>query len=319
MLYSLAKVRFVLIGLVMFTTLSSQSVAGPNVVVSITPLHSITSSIMEGMGQPQLLIQSNQSPHGFSLKPSQRLALQRAELVIWVGEGLESSIAKAVSLHSEKVFGLDQYEDHLTMLMVRDLDGDDDDHASENHDVNGHDDDKHHHDHSGEDPHFWLNPLNAAGFAEALAERLSQLDSDNTAQYQQNLERFIQQITELDEELANALKPVKQSPFLVMHDGYQYLDTHYQLNFAGALTLNPEIMPGVRRISDLSHRIEELGVVCIFAEPQISQGVIRQIAAREGIAVGVLDPLGVELKPGSALYTQMMRNNATEIVTCLGR
>jgi zinc transport system substrate-binding protein len=38
--------------------------AAPQVVVSIKPIHSLVAAVMEGVGQPQLLIKGAGSPHG---------------------------------------------------------------------------------------------------------------------------------------------------------------------------------------------------------------------------------------------------------------
>ena len=67
-----------------------------NVVTSIKPLHSLTSYIMEGVGEPGLIIDGVASPHNFQIKPSHAKMLQKADLVIWVGEDLESFLPTAL-------------------------------------------------------------------------------------------------------------------------------------------------------------------------------------------------------------------------------
>ena len=44
--------------------------AVPDVVVSIKPLHSLVASLMDGVGEPTLLVGGGASLHSFSLKPS---------------------------------------------------------------------------------------------------------------------------------------------------------------------------------------------------------------------------------------------------------
>ena len=67
-----------------------------NVVTSIKPLHSLTSYIMDGVGEPGLIIDGVASPHNFQIKPSHAKMLQKADLVIWVGEDLESFLPTAL-------------------------------------------------------------------------------------------------------------------------------------------------------------------------------------------------------------------------------
>ena len=52
-----------------------------DVVVSIKPIHALVAGVMQGVGTQHLLLNDQQSPHHFALKPSQARLLQQAELV----------------------------------------------------------------------------------------------------------------------------------------------------------------------------------------------------------------------------------------------
>jgi zinc transport system substrate-binding protein len=68
--------------------------AAPDVVVSIKPVHSLVASIMKGVGEPALIVEGAASPHTYSLKPSNARALENADVVFWVGPGLEAFLEK---------------------------------------------------------------------------------------------------------------------------------------------------------------------------------------------------------------------------------
>ena len=68
----------------------------PNIVVSIKPIHSITSALMEGVSRPKLLLESNDSAHTFHLKPSQLNLLTNADLVITIGDSFETGLKKTL-------------------------------------------------------------------------------------------------------------------------------------------------------------------------------------------------------------------------------
>ena len=65
-----------------------------NVVASVKPLHSLVSSVMKGVGKPDLIVKGAASPHTYSLKPSQAKQLEDADLVFWMGHELESFLEK---------------------------------------------------------------------------------------------------------------------------------------------------------------------------------------------------------------------------------
>ena len=87
----------------------------PKVTVDIAPVHSLVSSVMEGVGKPDLIMPAGASPHEYQLKPSNAKSLEDADVVFWIGEdltpwlekGLES-LAKDASITS--LLGVDGIE-----------------------------------------------------------------------------------------------------------------------------------------------------------------------------------------------------------------
>ncbi|MCG7936209.1 MAG: zinc ABC transporter substrate-binding protein, partial [Candidatus Thiodiazotropha taylori] len=75
---------------------SGSSSAGLKVVVSILPVHSLVSGLMSGVGEPYLLLKGNQSPHTMTLKPSDVRAMNQADLLVWVGDSLESPLSSVI-------------------------------------------------------------------------------------------------------------------------------------------------------------------------------------------------------------------------------
>src|SRR5687768_4124792 len=65
-----------------------------DVVASIKPVHSLVASVMEGVGEPTLLVKGTGSEHSYSLRQSEARALEQAEVVLWVGETMETFLLK---------------------------------------------------------------------------------------------------------------------------------------------------------------------------------------------------------------------------------
>ncbi|WP_438996747.1 metal ABC transporter solute-binding protein, Zn/Mn family, partial [Candidatus Puniceispirillum sp.] len=80
----------------MLTSNISIAQADINVVASIKPIHSLVSAVMDGVGEPFLIIDGAGSPHTYALKPSQAEQLQDADLVFWVGHDLETFLEKPI-------------------------------------------------------------------------------------------------------------------------------------------------------------------------------------------------------------------------------
>ena len=84
--------------------------AVPKVVVSIKPLHSLVSGVMEGVGEPNLLLEGNASVHVYSMRPSEVSMLQQAELFFWVGPQLETFLEKPLASLTNSIISVEMIE-----------------------------------------------------------------------------------------------------------------------------------------------------------------------------------------------------------------
>lgn len=323
---------------------STTASAAPDVVVSIKPIHSLVAAIMQGVGEPTLIVDGAASPHTFTMKPSNARAVEGADMVFWMGPGMEAFLEKPLEALASKatVIELDDV-DGLTKLPFReggafDAHGDEGheghehekhaeagDHAHEeeaDHD-HAHDDhaaeagEEHHHDHGAFDTHLWLDPMNAKAMASAIERALVEADPDNAATYASNLQALNTKIDALDKEIAETVAPVKDKPFIVFHDAYQYFEQHYGVRVAGSVTVSPEVMPGAERVQEIHEKVTELGAACVFAEPQFEPKLIQVVTEGTNARSGTLDPEGATLTEGPDLYFELMRSIAGNLKTCL--
>ena len=91
------NLRFIISLILLITLGSAYGQTSPVVVTSIKPIHSIVSSLMSGIAEPELLLKSNNSAHTFHLKPSQIRLISDADLVITVDENFEIGLKKALN------------------------------------------------------------------------------------------------------------------------------------------------------------------------------------------------------------------------------
>jgi len=182
----------------------------------------------------------------------------------------------------------------------------------------GHDHDHgHDHAHGETDMHIWLDPENAKAMVAHVVAVLSEADPDNAAAYEQNGADMTARLDTLTAELRDILAPVKDEPFFVFHDAYQYFEARFDLSAAGSITINPATQPSAQRVAEISEKIGNAGATCIFAEPQFTPKLIEVVTEGTDAGSGVLDPLGAELADGPDMYFQLMRQNARAIADCL--
>ncbi|MDC2995978.1 zinc ABC transporter substrate-binding protein [Candidatus Pelagibacter sp.] len=310
------------------------------VVTSIKPIHSLVSYIMEGVGSPDLIVDGYNSPHGFSLKPSHAKMLQEADIVIYVGEGLEEFLEKpleslaqnAVKFELLKQSGMkklkfrernifeghDDHDDHGHGKKKKDDHDDHDDHdhdkkaKKEDHDDHGHDD--HGHGHGEFDPHIWLDPMNAKTIVKKVTNQLSKLDKENSSIYKSNSKKALKEIDQLIKTVKSDVN--KDAKVVVFHDAYQYFEKRFDVNIIGALTVNTDVLPGAEQLAEIREVIEHEKVTCVLSEPQFNPDIVKTIANDTNINMGVLDPLGATLDKGKTLYFNLISNISSSLKNC---
>ncbi len=292
------------------------------VVVSIKPIQSLVAAVMKGVGEPHLIVKGNASPHTYVMKPSDARALESARVVFWVGPELERFLEKPiVTLAGEaKIVSLVEVGG-LEKLKFREG-GPFEDHGEEEHEAHdAHEEHEEHEEHeAGEtDMHIWLDPANAKVMVSAIAEALSETDDGNASKYRDNAAVLTRKLDALIAELGRELTAVRDRPFIVFHDGYQYFEKRFGLKAAGSITVNPDVMPGARRVSEMRDKVSRLGATCVFAEPQFESKLVRVVTQGTSANAGTLDPMGAALQDGPELYFELMRAMTRAIRNCLSK
>lgn len=324
----------------------------PAVAADIGPVHGLVAAVMDGVGEPEVVIPAGRSPHHASLRPSEARRLQEAEIVVWIGPDLTPQLDDAIGALSGAATILTLSEvDGIEVLPPRTgirfapadahaaqhdaaaaAHGTHDDHAHAGQDDHadhgdhgdaGHADhadhagDGHGHAHGDADPHLWLSPDNAVAWLGPIAEVLSAVDPDNAARYADNARRAEVAIAAARDRAAARLAPVRDVPFVVMHDAFQYFERAFGLAAVAAISLSDAVEPGPARVAALRQVVAETAAVCLFTEPELSTALADTVFAEAGLRRGVLDPLGAGIAPGPGMYPALIEALSASAADCL--
>lgn len=282
--------------------------AEPQVAVSIKPLQSLVAGVMAGIGEPSLIVHGAGSPHTYAIRPSEARDLNHADVVFWIGPAYETFLVKPIAgLGARAVAMLDA--PGLQILAAREG-GAWDSHQAAAQQINltaAQD----------ADPHVYLDPVNAQAMVRTIAATLTDIDPPHAARYQANARGVTERLQALDAEISRQLAPVRTVPFVVFHDGYQYLEHRYALAAVGSVVVTPERPPGARRLAEIRDKIKALHAACVFAEPQFDSALVRTVVDGTPARIGVLDELGANIAPGPDAYGLIMRGLARSLVSCL--
>lgn len=281
-------------GLVLMLCLMTTAAAGPSVVVSVKPIHSIVAGIMQGVAEPMLLIDGDVEPWDFEADTRQRAALADADLLVWVGPELESHLQPLIDrlgaqVNVETLLDSDQ----LKVLAARD------------------DDRK-------RDAFLWLDSRNALILLDLMTRRLSALDPANAAAYESNRAAMLQTISDLDRRMEFAYRDVSGVPVFFYHDTHQYFEQAYAMHVAGSVTRPGADTSGVAaHLLTMRSRLSDMEGACVFVERGMQHPHLDTATNGLPVHIAEIDSLGSGMPAGASLYVDMMRDNFDTIAGCV--
>lgn len=293
----------------------ASTLAATEIVVSLKPIELLVKAVAADEVEVTTLVQPGASPHNYSMKPSQRRALESAEAIFWVGPELETFLAR--------LLGGNEFKDRTYSLMhgedVPEIDTSDDHHG---HDDHGHNEDKETghggHDHGdGEDPHIWLDPALALGMAKDIHDVLSQLEGADVEALNANLEQFERKLSAAETAITARLEPVADIDLFTYHNAFTRFVEHYGLHLEGILTLNPELSPGARHIAEVQQKLRKANQPCLLTEPQFNRQWWRSITEGLDITFSTWDPLATDIEADRDGYIAFQHGLADAVLKCL--
>lgn len=254
-----------------------------DVTVSIPPQQYFVEKIGGDRLKVNVFVPGASDPHSYEPKPQQLQALSEADAYILVGLGFEKPWLERLKAANANMVLIDSSQGIKPLTMAND---------NHDHHDHGHDQDTKPNDQeqpSAQDPHIWLSPTLVKQQAKTIAANLSKIDPNNADYYQANLEKFLGEIDQLDQEIRQTLTTVKPRQFIVFHPSWGYFAQDYQLEQIPIEVDGQE--PSAQELGELVDLAKKYGLKTIFAEPQFSPKNAEAIAAEIQGRIDTINPL----------------------------
>ena len=275
------------------------------VVVSVRPVALVVQELTQGIPvNVQTLLPEGATPHDYALKPSDMKSIASADLVVWMGKVNEPYLKSAVNKAKNAVDWSEQPD--LIRLPLRAAMHEEHDHASHHH--AGHD-----HDSAGYDLHFWMSMDNALLLADALEQAIASLRPDHSAMLASNKAEFKQRLQQQRLQTRGLLAQAKGS-FLLSHDAYHYLEEDLNTFSDGAITLDPEIKPGIKHLMAIKKRVQEENIGCVLTDPTVSNALLDKVDRNPPLTRIAIDPLAWDYK--GERYSEWLSSAYVKMVVC---
>ncbi len=289
---------------------------GLTVVTAVYPLQFVAERVAGDLATITPLVSPGVEPHDVELSPAAVRNLGAADLVLYIGE-FQAAVDAAIA--TTGAHGLDV----ATVVALHDSDHDHEDEDEDEHEdeADDHDadeadhEDEDEHGHGDHDPHFWLDPLLLAEYAQAVGAELAALDPDHAQTYTANAAALVADLTEVDSAYTAGLAQCERREIVVSHAAFAYLAESYDLTQISVAGIDPDTEPSPARLREIRDLIAEHGATTIFTEDAVSATVVNALARDAGVQTAVLSPL--ETVASGEDYISVMTSNLATLRTAL--
>jgi zinc transport system substrate-binding protein len=223
-------------------------------------------------------------PHDIELRPSDVATIDNASLVLYLGEGFQPAVEKA--LKAAHVPAVDLLADQK--LATGKIDGK-----------------------NGRDPHIWLDPIRYAQMATRIGQALHR---------PQAAAAFVKRLRALDRDYRTGLASCQRKIIVTSHAAFGYLSKRYRLTQLALEGLTPEAEPSPRALENLVKAVERSHATTVFFETLVSPKLAQTVAREAHVKAAVLDPIE-GLTPNAskhgATYFTVMHQNLTALRAAL--
>lgn len=263
--------------------LSSAMWAKILVVSSVAPVSFLAKKIAGDNVKIHTLISGD--AHNYEPKPSDMKAIAKAKIFLAIGVEFERVWLKKFQSKNLLIAKLDE---NITKIKSEHEHGHDHDHDHEHEHEHDHDHDQGHE----LDTHIWLDPINAKIIAKNIANALIAVNSEHKSLYEQNLNKLLNELDELDNYAKTELAGLKRRAFIVYHPAWGYFAKRYNLEQISIEKSSRE--PTISELASIIKNAKDTGVSAIFASPQYSKRSAEAIAKEINAKVVLIDPLGAD-------------------------
>ena len=186
-----------------------------HVLATTYPVYLFTTAVtagVEGVEVDLLVNQPTSCLHDYTLTVTDMKAVQRADVIVMNGAGLEDFLDDALSGAQAAVIDCSA---GLELLPAQGHEG-------------------HHHD-TVYDPHFWMDPGYASDMVEHIVQGLSAADAAGADLFRLNGDLARQTLDGAAADWTGRLEPWQGRSIITFHDGFQYFASLFQLDIYKAI------------------------------------------------------------------------------------
>jgi zinc transport system substrate-binding protein len=216
--------------------------------------------------------------HDYSITANEMKTLEKSDLLLVNGGGMESFIEKVAKTYPKIALG--DLSEGIDLIKS-----------------------------GGEpNPHIWVSVSNAIQMTKNCVKAVSAIDSKHKEEYERNGQSYIRKLENLKSEMNASMKQFSGKKIVTFHEAFPYFAREYNLIISAVVEREPGSEPSARELADTILTVRKSGIKAIFAEPQYPVSAANTIAKETSAKVYTLDPAVTGADDPDA-YIAIMKKN----------
>ncbi|MFO7659783.1 MAG: metal ABC transporter substrate-binding protein [Candidatus Cloacimonadaceae bacterium] len=251
----------------------------PNIITTIYPYELLTRQLVDTLFTVETLLPDNASPHTWSPAPQDIMKLQKADVIIANGLGLETNLEKTLAKTGSKLITVSDFIKKDKLIYF--------DNESE-HTPEGEEE----HKHEGANPHIWTSPELLTDIVIELSEELARRYPMHKTALEQNARLIIMELFQVESKIRSERNEFENPAVITLHDAFVYFLQYFDIEHIGSVQPAAGKDPAPQQLKNLADKIKSKGIKAIFIEPQMNPRPAEVLAAELGLKVLQYDDLG---------------------------
>ncbi len=249
------------------------------------------------------LIPDGATPHDYHFKPSDLRRIKKADIIIQIDEHFEAFLQPALKARKKEsvLISLADNEEISQLALFSD----------QNHE------NQQNHNHGNNDLHIWTSPKNTLIMAKAISNALIKADPENTEHYKENLTYFNSKVETLSVEIKNDLQEVRNKPYIVFHNSWQYFSDFTGLRKPTIVNMQHSVSSSAKNIANIRQQILDKNIQCIFSEPNVRASQVKVLTENRHMKTVEIDVMQSKLPLNKDTTINWFKALGNDIATCL--
>ncbi len=280
--------------------------AATRVVATTADLAALAAAVGENLVEVETVVPPGSDPEAFEPRPGDLDKVRHADILVRVGLGYDYWLDRLIGQVADRrlMRGGEAYVDASAGIPLLEIRGESV--------VN-----EGGHAHGVANPHYWLDPENAAIVTAGIAEALARRAPAEAARILANRERFLGELNARIQRWSARLAAFTGVKLIAYHNSWPYFARRFRLDIVDFIEPKPGVAPSPAHLAKLIAEGRRANVRAILHEPYEPDDASRLVAQKLGVPF-VLLATSVESVAGVKDYLDLFEYNTATLAKALG-